>query len=245
MVCYRVRSQSFFSWRLHPKSSLRASAHASVSDQASESPLAWHGNILCDHPAKPSSSYQTDVPLGLFPRDPRHNRGLSKVRRDRDLGHDRCNHLCLRLSPFVCYHRVTQRVSSPRASQSSTAAKYTVMPRTAAHNSRAFPREPQTKQLYRPNRTFTENERLRRLADLCTGQAPRHWSPHRTLGSKRSSCSTSRMAIVSGGRGLSHFGGQGSVWSAGVGGGRAVVKWRPDGAAISLEGGGRRMRRWI
>jgi hypothetical protein len=136
-VCQRVRSQSFFSWRLHPKSSLRASTCSAASVQAGRSVrLAWHGNIQYDHPAEPSSSYQTDVPLGSLPRDPRHSHGLSKVRRDHGLGHDRCNHLPQQSSHLPCYQRVFQGVFKPKSSQSSTAAAYTLTPWTAAHNSK-------------------------------------------------------------------------------------------------------------
>ena len=41
--------------------------------------------------------------------------------------------------------------------------------------------------------------------------------------------------IVSGGRGLSHFGGQMGTWLAVNCGGRPAEKWRPDAVAISLE----------
>jgi len=45
----------------------------------------------------------------------------------------------------------------------------------------------------------------------------------------------SRSGGVSGGRGLSHFAGQGGGWPAVVGGGWPTWKWRPDAVAINLE----------
>ena len=80
---YRVRSQSFFSWRLHLKSSLRASACPAASIQASRT--AWHSTVLCDHPAKPSSSQSRPRPSGIAPEGSTEHHGLSKVRRDRGL----------------------------------------------------------------------------------------------------------------------------------------------------------------
>ena len=86
----RVRSQSFLSWRLHLNTSLRASAGRTASAQASLT--AWHGTVLCDHPARPGSSQSHRRPSGITPERSMSHLGLSKARRDRDQGHDRCNH---------------------------------------------------------------------------------------------------------------------------------------------------------
>ena len=88
----RVRSQSFLSWRLHLNTSLRASAGPTASAQAVRSRMAWHGTVLCDHPARPSSSQSHQRPSGITPDGSIPHLGLSKARRDRDRGHGRCNH---------------------------------------------------------------------------------------------------------------------------------------------------------
>ena len=65
----------------------------SASGQAAWGQATWHGIIHFDHPAKPSS-YQSDPrPPGIAPEGSTTRLGLSKVRRDRDGCHDRCNHV--------------------------------------------------------------------------------------------------------------------------------------------------------
>ena len=162
---HRVRSQSFFSRRLHLKSSLRESARSTASARAVSIQSARHGNVLCDHPAKPSSSQSDPRRSGIAPERSMTDHGLSKARRDRDGRHDRCNPLRVVSSSAFGYQRVTHGISKPNCLHKSTAAAYRLRWCTAAHSSNAFPCDPQRKQWYRPSRTFTENERLPGLRD--------------------------------------------------------------------------------
>jgi len=107
MVCHRVRSQSFFSWRLHPNASLRASTCSPASAQAAD-----FDRLAPEYSLRPSCEAKLVPirPASLGNRTskgstPHH--GLSKVRRDRDRRHDRCNHL----PPFL-----SQRIETACAS---------------------------------------------------------------------------------------------------------------------------------
>ena len=122
----RVRSQSFLSWRLHLNTSLRASAGPTASAQTVRFPTVWHGTVLCDHPARPSSSQSHRRPSGITPGGSMRHLGLSKARRDRDRRHDRCNHLLSYLSSALGYQRVTHGISKPNCWHKSTAAAYTL-----------------------------------------------------------------------------------------------------------------------
>ena len=70
---------------------------------------------------------------------------------------------------------ITHGISRPNNWHNSMAAACTLILCTADHNSNACPRVPQSKHWYRPNRTFTENERLWGFREPCTGHGPRHW----------------------------------------------------------------------
>ena len=152
--------------------------------QRSDSPAwtVWHRIVLFGLPVRPSSSQSHRRPFGIAPDRAMHLLGLSKARRDRDRGHDRCNHRLSRLSFVSSYQRVTHGISMPNNGHKSVAAACRLIPLTADHSSRACPREPQRKQRYRPSRTLTENDRLLALSEPCTGHGPRHWSPQQTVG---------------------------------------------------------------
>ncbi len=100
-------------------------------------------------------------------------------------------------SSALGYQRVTHGISRPNNGHNSMAAACTLILCTAHHNSKACPRVPQSKHWYRPNRTFTENGRLRGFREACTGHGPRHCSPRRTVASNCSRRRTSRIVIRS------------------------------------------------
>ena len=61
MVCHRVRSQSFFSWRLHPKASLRASACHPASAQTADPRPSGTGIFCATILRSQARPNQTDV----------------------------------------------------------------------------------------------------------------------------------------------------------------------------------------
>jgi len=92
--------------------------------QRPDSPVwtVWHGTVLCDHPARPSSSQSHRRPPGITPDGSIRHLGLSQARRDRDRGHDRCNHYSVVSRLPGTYQRLTHGGSSPNRSHNSKAA---------------------------------------------------------------------------------------------------------------------------
>ena len=78
--------------------------------------------VFCDHPARPSSSQSHRRPSGITPDGSMRHLGLSQARRDRDQGHDRCNHYSVVSRLPGTYQRLTQGGSSPSRSHKSKAA---------------------------------------------------------------------------------------------------------------------------